>query len=275
MTSSPWYVADPSFRAAINAIHAGDVGALERLIDAEPRLLRDRVFGADDDVREQRPAYFRDPKLFWYVANNHRTVERMPSNIVEIAQSMIARGVDEADLTYTLELVMSGASAREQGLQVPLARALRDAGATPTPQAIVAAAAHRELDVIRMLVAEGFPASLAVLAALGSDEAFRRAIPDASADEIQTAFALAVINGRVDVATAALDAGARIDAFLPVHSHSTALHQAAAGGNVAMIEMLLSRGARSDVRDALWHATPLEWSIHEDRPTARAVLERV
>jgi hypothetical protein len=266
-------VTDSSFRAAIGAIHAGDIVALEGLIDAEPRLLRDRVFGADE-LRARRPSYFRDPKLFWYVANNPTTVERMATNIVDVTRSLIARGVEEADLTYTLELVMTCAPAREQELQLPLARALLEAGATVTTQAIVAAAAHRELDVIRALVTEGLSGSLPVLAVLGSDEAFRRALPHATADEVQTAFALAVINQRLAAATAALDAGARIDAFLPVHAHSTALHQAAAGGDVAMIEMLISRGARSEVRDALWQATPLEWAIHEDRPAARAILER-
>ena len=31
----------------------------------------------------------------------------MPANIVEIGRAMIARGVEQADLDYTLELVMS------------------------------------------------------------------------------------------------------------------------------------------------------------------------
>ncbi len=32
-------IRDPAFRGAVEAIHAGDVAALERLLDAEPRLL--------------------------------------------------------------------------------------------------------------------------------------------------------------------------------------------------------------------------------------------
>jgi ankyrin repeat protein len=56
--------------------------------------------------------------------------------------------------------------------------------------------------------------------------------------------------------------------------HSTALHQAALGEDVALIELLLERGARTDQRDTLWNGTPLEWAIHQGRTAARAVLER-
>ena len=47
-------------------------------------------------------------------------MKRMPDNMVEIAETMIARGVDQADLDYALELVMTSGPAREQGLQAPL-----------------------------------------------------------------------------------------------------------------------------------------------------------
>ncbi len=43
---------------------------------------------------------------------------------------MIARGVDKSDLDYALELVITGARAREQGHQMPLLNALVEAGAT-------------------------------------------------------------------------------------------------------------------------------------------------
>ena len=58
-------------------------------------------------------------------------MKRMPDNIVEVAETMIARGVDKADLDYALELVMTSSPAREQGLQIPLLERLMQAGATP------------------------------------------------------------------------------------------------------------------------------------------------
>jgi hypothetical protein len=63
------------------------------------------------------------------------------------------------------------------------------------------------------------------------------------------AFALAVINREVGCARIALDEGADINAFLPVHTHSTALHQASVNNDVPMIDLLLACGARIDARD--------------------------
>jgi ankyrin repeat protein len=69
-----------------------------------------------------------------------------------------------------------------------------------------------------------------------------------------------------------LEAGADPNAFLPVHTHSTALHQAVLSDDVELLELLVSFGARTDVHDTLWNGTPLDWAIHENRPRARAYL---
>jgi ankyrin repeat protein len=84
----------------------------------------------------------------------------------------------------------------------------------------------------------------------------------ASADDIQMALGLAVINRKVACARVALDAGAHINAILPVHAHSTALHWAAVNDDVAMIDLLLARRARTAARDTLRDATPPGWAIH-------------
>ena len=82
-------------------------------------------------------------------------MKRMPDNIVEVAEAMIARGVDKADLDYALELVMTSSPAREQGLQIPLVELLLRAGATATTQAIAMTLGHRELAPIRALLRAG------------------------------------------------------------------------------------------------------------------------
>ena len=267
-------IADASFRAAVQAIHAGDSEALARLLDAQPQLLRERIVGPEAYRQAERPQYFRDPKLFWYIANNPTLIERMPPNITEIARIMIDRGVEQADLDYALGLVMTSSSAREAGQQVPLMRCLIGAGATLARETIVATAAYRELAILRALIADGEPVTVLLAAALSDVEQLRKLIADATSDDIQVAFALAVINQNHEAAKIALDAGADVNAFLPVHAHSMALHQAAVNDDVAMIEMLLARGARTDARDTLWDGTPLGWSIHENRPAARAFLEQ-
>ncbi len=267
------FIADPSFRAAVDAIHAGDVATLARLLDAEPRLLKERILGPELYRTLNRHQYFLDPKLFWFVANNPRRVEKMPANIVEVARAMIERGVDKADLDYTLELTMSGSDAREQGHQVPLMRALLAVGAKPSRETISVAAAYRELDALRALVDLGHPMTAPIAAALGANALLRDLIATAGPEDVQTAFGLAVINGQLEAARFALDAGADVNAFLPVHSHSTAVHQAALDDNVALIELLLARGARTDRPDTLWDGTPLGWAIYSKRAAARAALE--
>jgi ankyrin repeat protein len=267
-------IGDPSFRAAVEAIHAGDVAALAARLDAEPRLLRERIVEPEVYRRARRFDYFLDPKLFWFVANNPTRVERVAPNIAEVAQVMIDRGVDQADLDYALGLTMTSSTAREQGVQRPLMRVLLAAGAKPDREAIVVSAAHRELDAVRALLESGLAMSAPVAAALGADDLLPALLASADREDVQASFGLAVINGRIGAARLALDAGADVDAYLPTHSHSTALHQAANDDNVALIELLLARGARRDVRDTLWDGTALDWAIFLDKPKARAALER-
>jgi ankyrin repeat protein len=55
-----------------------------------------------------------------------------------------------------------------------------------------------------------------------------------------------------------LDAGVDANTFGP-HGHS-ALHAAAANGDVAMIKLLLKRGARGDLKDQEHNGTALDWA---------------
>ncbi|MDB5070468.1 MAG: Ankyrin repeat-containing protein [Candidatus Eremiobacteraeota bacterium] len=268
-------IADPSFRAAVDAIHAGDVFALAALLDAEPRLLREHVTSPDVYRRTPRHQYFLDPKLLWFVADNPTLVERMPANIADVARTIVERGADQADLDYTLELVMSSGAANEQGLQRPLMRVLLDAGARASGEAIEVAAGYRVIDALRALLEGGQPMTVPIAAALGEEQPLRQLLRGATREEVQTAFGLAVMNGHLDAAQLALDAGADVDAFMPVHTHMTALHQAAQDDNVALIELLLARGARTDQRDTIWDGTPLNWSTYFGKAKARAALERV
>ncbi|HWM84883.1 MAG TPA: ankyrin repeat domain-containing protein, partial [Kofleriaceae bacterium] len=268
-------IRDPSFRAAVTAIHRGDVAGLERLLDAEPRLLRERIAEPDCYREAGRPQYFRDPKLFWFIANNPTLMEAMPPSLAEIARAMIARGVAREDLDYTLALLMTSAPAREQGFQGPLARILLEAGAVPTEEAILTTLGHRELAPVELLLERGHPMTAAIAAGLGREDRLGELLAGAPPEEVQTALGMAVINGHVRAARMALDAGADPDAFLPVHSHSVPLHQAALDENLELIDLLLSRGARADVRDKLWNGTPRDWAVHAGKQRSVARLDAV
>ena len=73
-------ITDPQFRAAVAAIHAGDVAALTRLLNERPQLLHERAVEPPCYHEVQRHQYFLDPKLFWFIAYNPTLAERMPEN---------------------------------------------------------------------------------------------------------------------------------------------------------------------------------------------------
>src|SRR5256885_1057585 len=85
-------IRDPRFRAAVKAIHAGDLAALNKLLDHHPALMRERAIEPDCYPQD----YFRDPKLFWFIANNPTLMRKVPANIVDIGRARIARGVEQA-----------------------------------------------------------------------------------------------------------------------------------------------------------------------------------
>jgi ankyrin repeat protein len=261
-------ITNKQFRAAVGLIHTGDVNGLSRLLDRHPELLKHRAMEPDCYPRD----YFRDPKLFWFIANNPQLMRRMPATIVAIGQAMIARGVDQPDLDYTLELVMSSGQSVRQGRRAELISILIDAGAAATPEAILMAVAHRCLEPIEMLLARGFVMTPPIAAALDRRDEFVALLRRATSEDRQVAFGVAVINSRLEVARLCLDAGADPNRFLPVHRHSTALHQAALDDDVPMLKLLVERGARLDTLDTLWKSTPLGWAMHARKRGAETYL---
>jgi ankyrin repeat protein len=65
-------------------------------------------------------------------------------------------------------------------------------------------------------------------------------------------------------------AGADPNAFGP-HGHA-ALHAAAVYGNLAMIRLLLSSGARLDLKDKTFDSTPIGWAAHHKHEHAVRIL---
>lgn len=260
-------ISDPHFRAAVEAIHRGDLDGLGRLLDERPVLLHERAIEPPAAPR----GYFSDPKLFWFVANNPTLIAKPPENIVEIARMMIARGVAQEDLDYTLELAMTdGLMPRE--MQMDLVRALVEAGAVATRHAILMTLGHQQTRPVAWLVEQGLELSAPIAAGLGRTAELPALLAAASAEERTDALGMAVINHHPEAARLCLEAGADPNRFMPCHSHSTPLHQAAIDGDVAMLELLVGHGARPDLRDTLWRGTPLGWAIHGGKGEAEAYL---
>jgi peptide-methionine (S)-S-oxide reductase len=251
-------IRDPELRDAVAAIHAGDLTAIERL---PPELLHRRII----EPEAYGDSYFHDPMLLWFVAGNP-SLRRLPDNIALVTRALLSLGPTQGDRDYTLELVMTSVLAQEQGHQIPLMNELLEAGAVATPNAVAMALAHQGLEAVHELIRRGHPVTQPIAAALGELQAPRR-------DEAQLALAVAVINDQVESARSALEAGADVNAFLPIHGHSTALHQAALTDDPELLALLISHGARRDVKDTVWNGTPLDWAIHHDCQRAVTFLD--
>ena len=65
--------------------------------------------------------------------------------------------------------------------------------------------------------------------------------------------------GRWDLVEAMVEDGHDADATV---SGRTALHQAAANGDLEMVRYLVEHGARTDHKDPVWNGTPLVWARH-------------
>jgi hypothetical protein len=267
-------IRDPSFRAAVDALHAGDLSTLNRLLDAEPRLLTERIREPDCYRDSGRDQYFLDPKLFWFVANNPTLIETMPANMPDIARALLARGVDQADLDYTLGLVMTSSAAREDGLQIPLLEVLVEAGARAKPEDMAGTLAHQRRDIVEYLVARGMPLTAPVAAALGRTEVLPGLLAAASHKDIEAALDLAVINSQTDSVRMALAAGATVNRRSSQHQHSNPIHQAALNDNTDILDLLADAGADLNVVDDLWDGVPWGWAIHGGQANAIAWFEK-
>ncbi|HVY90451.1 MAG TPA: ankyrin repeat domain-containing protein, partial [Hyphomonadaceae bacterium] len=260
---------DPIFAAAVKAVRAGDVVGLAALLDRHPDLLKQRAREPDCYAQD----YFRDPRLFWFVAFNPIPPLPPPRNIVAVTEAMIARGVEQADLDYTIGLVMTGSRLREQKLQTPMIVALLNAGAQAGGMVMVLG--HKERDAVEVILKSGHPMSVVIAAGTGRAKELADLLPGASPHDVHGAFSVAVINGEVECARLCLEAGAPINARLLAHRHSTAAHQAAINDDVPMLKLLVERGADLSVQDTAWNGTPLGWARHEKRKKAQAYLEDV
>lgn len=259
-------IEDAVFRRAVDWLDSGNVPALKEHLKKHPDLSRQRVLFEGGN-------YFRNPTLLEFVAENPVRHGTLPRNIVQVAETIIDAGVDQAALNEALMLVSTGCVTRQCQLQLPLIDLLCDRGADPD-SAIVPSALEGELEAVHTLIRHGARMTLPVAAALGRGDEFGRMLPAADARDRHLAFALAAQFGRVEIVRMLLDAGEDPNRYNPVggHSHTTPLHQAAGAGYDELVKLLVERGARVDVKDILWHATPAGWAQHEGHPGIEAYL---
>ncbi|MHB8637563.1 MAG: ankyrin repeat domain-containing protein [Fimbriimonadaceae bacterium] len=247
-------IEDPVFRRAVELMDAGDVAGLRAYLATRSGLVHQRVRFTPRD-------YFGEPTLLEFAAENPIRRGILPANIASVVEVILDAGADEGAINRTLALVGSGCVARECGVQIPLIDLLCDHGAK-TNAAMSATLGHGEFEAAEALIRRGATIDLPVAAATGRTQDVERLLPSAGNDALCRALAYATQFGRLAAVQLLLDAGGDPSRFNPVgcHSHSTPLHQAALNGHLAVVKVLVERGADLSVKDIMWGATPLDWA---------------
>jgi ankyrin repeat protein len=267
------------FETAVEAIVAGERETLEALLREDPSL------------PSARSARRHHATLLHYIAANgvEGMRQRTPPNAVDIVRLLLDTGADPNALAdmydaqcTTLSMLVSSGPPAEAGLQLPLAEMLADRGAaldapgSPWNAAVLTALTFGYLDTARALAArDDRVRDLAVAAGLGLLGETARLLPSADVERQRAALLLACMHGHARVAQLLLDAGVDPNEYNPegFHAHSTPLHQAVWANRDDVVRLLVERGARLDVRDLVYDATPLDWALHGQRTEIAEYLQ--
>ena len=273
------------FESAVEAVVNGDLATLQSLLREHPELVRAR-----STRRTPHDPPVHAATLLHYVAANgvegHR--QKTPANAVEITRRLLEAGA-EVDATAgmyggqyaTMSMLVSSAHPAKAGLQPALAELLLDFGAAIEglgselwKSPLMTALAFGYQDTAEALARRGARIrTVAAAAGLGRLDDAVRLLPEADALDRHRALALAAQLGHVGIVRLLLEAGEDPNRYNPDgnHGHSTPLHQAAFAGHETVVRLLVERGARLDIRDTVWHGTPLGWALHSAKPKQLAI----
>jgi hypothetical protein len=259
-------IENATFRRAVELLDTGDAAGLRTHLNQHPNLVQQQVVFEGGN-------YFREPTLLEFIAENPVRHGTLSANIVEATKVILDAGPTQSAQNDTLMLVSTGSVARECSMQLPLIDLLCDYGADPNT-AIRAAALHGEFEAVNALIGRGARIDLPVAAALGRVEEARELLAGASSEDRHLALTLAADFGHVEIVRLLLNAGEDPNRYNPVggHSHTTPLHQAAAGGHDEVVQLLVERGARLDLKDILWRGTPADWARHAGKTEIEVYL---
>ncbi len=274
------------FERAADAVVDGDLATLAALLASHPELIAAR----SQRVTDRNPPVHRATLLHYIAANGVEDVrQRCPQNAVAVARMLLAAGAAPDALAdmyggqcTTMSMLVSSTPPARAGVQVPLIDVLVDFGASVESlgaghwnSPLITALVFGFVDSAEALVRRGARVdALAAAAGLGRLDEVRAMLPAASADDRHRALALATQRGHLEITRALLDAGEDPNRFHPpgMHAHAGPLHHAALGGHDAVVRLLVERGARLDLTDTIYHATPAGWAEHGGNPAIAAYL---
>src|SRR5678809_1041843 len=100
-------IIDPLCRQAVEAIDAGNILSLQKIVTANPKLVSKRLNYPEE-------GYFKHPYLLWFVADNPIRHEKLPANIVAVTKLLIGAVRKNAaesfreQIDYALGLIATG-----------------------------------------------------------------------------------------------------------------------------------------------------------------------
>ncbi|HEX3648943.1 MAG TPA: hypothetical protein VHV49_10975 [Pseudonocardiaceae bacterium] len=250
------------FEAAADAIHAGDVDALRRLLDEQPSLVA------------MRSPFPHRQTLLHHVAANGIEVERQvhsPANAGDVLRLLIERGaeVDAVCASYggvtTLCLLVSSAWPAAAGVQAELVTELCRAG-------VRVDGIDDDGLPLWTAITSGYTAAAEALARSGAridNLCFAAALGDLAA--VREYFGPEGLRGDVAPLTRI---GARGPALRPELVVEYALIWAAAHDRRSVVEFLLTKNPDLDVREPCFQATALGVARYHQRQEMVALLDR-
>ncbi len=267
LTSSP----TSRFESAVDAVVAGDMATLERLLRENPELIRARSTRRHGST------------LLLYVGANgvEDYRQRSPKNAVNIAEMLLRAGADVNAVgemyggSTTLGLVATSIHPLRSGVQEALIDTLLAHGASfdvavapdyTAGSIINACLANGRGEAAGYLAKRGARLDLEGAAGVGRLDVVKSFFNDdgslktnATREQMKSGFNWACEYGRLDVVDFLLQRGISVGER---HRGETGLHWAAHGAHVEVVKLLLERKAPVDVEDERWSGIPLQWAFH-------------
>jgi len=264
------------FEAAVDAIIAGDITTLKRLLREHPELIRAR------STREHRAT------LLHYVGANavEGYRQKTPKNAVKIAEVLLKAGAEvDADLDYgpmrkrypertgstTLGMVATSCHPAVAGVQIALLDILLKYGASVDGipggwNPLIAALHNGRGEAAAHLAKRGARLDLEGAAGVGRLEAVKSFFNEdgnlkanATKTQMESGLMWACEYGRASVVDFLLEKGVNVGA--QPHGE-TGLHWAAYAGHAHTVKALLKWKAPVDIEDKRFGGTPLGWALY-------------
>lgn len=240
------------FEEAVDAVVAGDLATLTRILDEKPHFVR---------ARSRRP---HRCTLLNYIGVNGFEGERqrLAPNVIDVVNLLLERGSDPQAFSYTyrggpgnntIGLLTSSGHANESGLALKITHALVRAGANVSPEWRIF------IDLYDHQINDSLDSFVQTL--------------DPEDHLVAAAFRDAVSLQSKEIVAALLERGVNVNSAND--QNVTALHAAAINDDQEMVELLLNAGADPRIRDLQWDGNAAGWAYAGEHPQLGERLEKL